>query len=439
MLDHGSRLDDPTHGDPWLRLCYFSWLLQRQDHDFCPFSLLATVLAALEPASRRNTGKKEPRARGLSSARGWEVLRDAVRSRIPADRQTPTISAGCDVPHAWAHHGPAATAAGEPGVGQDPLHRLSPESRHTRPLARAGSQSRGLMPQCQPLSGIHRGWQHRNAAVHEVDARQPELGLADLGHRRQVVRTVPDAAGETVATLAGHAVDELLTKAILLHLDVETGQLGQKPVRLGALLQSLCEAPRDHRVVGQQLAAHRVHDVVGIPLHDTHRRLHLREERALLGVHQRFQPAPGFAAPGSDPIDVQTKTTQSLGAQIHRILAQETEVALQHGVEVVTQPGMRLELEGVRRLMQRQPHAELVAWQPEGVLGCLDIWLNIVEAAGAQRLAAEEREVVLSEYLAREVAEEKPDLGAEHFLVERAEHLPRDRAVRRISQKAEPF
>ena len=100
---------------------------------------------------------------------------------------------------------------------------------------------------------------------------------------------------------------------------------------------------------------------------------------------------------------------------------------------------MRLELEGVRRLVQRQPHAELVAWQPEGVLGCLDIWLNIVEAAGAQRLAAEEREVVLSEYLAREVAEEKPDLGAEHFLVERAEHLPRDRAVRRLSQKAEPF
>ena len=45
----------------------------------------------------------------------------------------------------------------------------------------------------------------------------------------------------------------------------------------------------------------------------------------------------------------------------------------------------------------------------------------------------------MTEHLAREVAEEEPDLGTEHFLVERAEHLPRDRAVRRLSQKVEPF
>ena len=39
----------------------------------------------------------------------------------------------------------------------------------------------------------------------------------------------------------------------------------------------------------------------------------------------------------------------------------------------------------------------------------------------------------------REVAEEEPDFGAEHFLVERAEHLPRDRAVRGISQEVQSF
>ena len=100
---------------------------------------------------------------------------------------------------------------------------------------------------------------------------------------------------------------------------------------------------------------------------------------------------------------------------------------------------MRLELEGVRRLVQRQPHAELVTWHPEGVLRRLDIRLNIVEAARTQRLAAEESQIVLSEHLAREVAEEESDLGAEHFLVECAEHLTRDRSVRRLSQKVESF
>src|SRR5829696_4462153 len=160
-----------------------------------------------------------------------------------------------------------------------------------------------------------------DAAVHVVDARQPTLGLANLPHRWQVLRTVPDATSEAVATLPDHAVDELLTQAVLLHLDVETRQLGQKPVRLGALLQALREAARDHLVVRQQLAADGVHDVVGIPLDDTHRRLHLGEERALLRVHQRLQPATGFAASRPDPIDVEAKTTEPLRAEILRVLA----------------------------------------------------------------------------------------------------------------------
>src|SRR5829696_5591006 len=93
-------------------------------------TLLAARLAAFEPASRHNAGKKRTAGERSILCPRWEVLRDAVRSRIPADRQTPTISAGRDVPQAWAHHGPTAAAAGEPSVGQDPLHRLSPESKH---------------------------------------------------------------------------------------------------------------------------------------------------------------------------------------------------------------------------------------------------------------------------------------------------------------------
>src|ERR671910_797046 len=46
---------------------------------------LAPALAALEPASRHNAGKKEPRARGLSSARGGKCC------VMPFDHVSPPI------------------------------------------------------------------------------------------------------------------------------------------------------------------------------------------------------------------------------------------------------------------------------------------------------------------------------------------------------------
>src|SRR5918994_3439155 len=205
---------------------------------------LAPAVAALEPASRHTAGKKEPRARGLSSARGGKCCVMPFDHVSPPTGRLRPLALG-----AMSHTRGHTTGRPLPRPENPVLVRIRSiaclPNRDVRPLARAECQSRGLLPQCQPLPAttpdVDSGCPLGDAAVHEVDACQPELGLANLLHRWQVLGTVPDATSEAVATLPDHAVDECLTQAVLLHLDVKTRQLGQKPVRLGALLQALRE------------------------------------------------------------------------------------------------------------------------------------------------------------------------------------------------------
>src|SRR3712207_3458516 len=157
--------------------------------------MLAAVRAALEPLSRLSTGKKEPRARGLSSARGGKCC------VMPFDHVSPPTGRLRPLaPGAMSHTRGHTTGRPLPRPENPVLVKIRSIAcllnRDIGPLSRAGCQSRGQMAPCQPLSGNDRGWRRGNPAVHEVDARQPELWLANLGHRRQIVRALPDAAGE---------------------------------------------------------------------------------------------------------------------------------------------------------------------------------------------------------------------------------------------------
>ena len=49
---------------------------------------------------------------------------------------------------------------------------------------------------------------------------------------------------------------------------------------------------------------------------------------------------------------------EAIALEAPRLLGEERELALQALAEVGSQPGMRLELEGVRRLVQADPQAE---------------------------------------------------------------------------------
>src|SRR5262245_62138444 len=105
---------------------------------------------------------------------------------------------------------------------------------------------------------------------------------------------------------------------------------------------------------------------------------------------------------------------------------------------MVSQPGMRLELEGVRRLVQGQPHAELNARVTERTFGGGDVGLDEVEPSRRHRFATEEREVVLAEDAPAEVAEQESDLDAEGLLIECAQQLRGDSTLRGVSEEVEP-
>src|SRR3712207_638841 len=154
--------------------------------------MLAAVRAALEPLSRLSTGKKEPRARGLSSARGGKCCVTLFDHVSPPTGRLRPLALGA-MSHTRGHTTGRPLLRPENPVLVKIRSIACLPNRDTRPLERAGCQSRGLMPRCQPLSGDHHRRWCRDAAVAMIDARQPELGLANLLHRREVVCAVPDA------------------------------------------------------------------------------------------------------------------------------------------------------------------------------------------------------------------------------------------------------
>src|SRR5947208_3202507 len=72
--------------------------------------------------------------------------------------------------------------------------------------------------------------------------------------------------------------------------------------------------------------------------------------------------------------------------------------------EVVAQPWMRLELEGVRRLVQGNEGAEAVERNSKARRSGVDVWLDEVEPAARYRGGCEQADVVLPEHLASQEA-----------------------------------
>jgi hypothetical protein len=83
---------------------------------------------------------------------------------------------------------------------------------------------------------------------------------------------------------------------------------------------------------------------------------------------------------------------------------------------------MRFELERVRRLVQRKPHPELVAWEIQRLLDNTDVRFDVVEFAGRDRFAPEQCQVVLTQDTTSEVAEKQTELSADDGAVESAPH-----------------
>src|SRR4029077_20005465 len=119
--------------------------------------------------------------------------------------------------------------------------------------------------------------------------------------------------------------------------------------------------------------------------------LDLAEERLLLGAHHRLDPVlpAGLAA------DRAAQAPDRLATEPAGILSEERQLALEAIGEIRTQPRVRLELEGVGRLVQGDPGSERADRHAQRA-GCRpDVLLDEQQLAG-RRLGREEREVVLA-------------------------------------------
>ncbi len=105
---------------------------------------------------------------------------------------------------------------------------------------------------------------------------------------------------------------------------------------------------------GKHLLAHIVHDPVAEALHEAHHQLRLAQQSPLLGGHE---PDQGALGRGRAPAD--HELADATGLDLARIGQEATDLALQPLAEVGPEPGMRLQLEGVRRLVQGDPGPEV--------------------------------------------------------------------------------
>src|SRR5690606_35686347 len=146
---------------------------------------------------------------------------------------------------------------------------------------------------------------------------------------------------------------------------------------------------------------HRVHHMVGIPLDDAHQRLHLGEQRPLLIVHQRLEPAATpllriHAIAVTNTLHENLQAVQSLLQEL-RVLLQEVHIAVEQAIEVQPDPRVRLELECMRRLVECEPHPEVGLRQTELFLDPTDVRLHVVQLPGGRdRLATQQRQVILA-------------------------------------------
>ena len=144
--------------------------------------------------------------------------------------------------------------------------------------------------------------------------------------------------------------------------------------------------------VGHEVPPDLVHDVVAEPLEQAHHRLGLAEEGLLLGAHQPLDPvlAVGLAA------DRPAEAAERLAAQPAGVLAEQGQLSLETLGEVRPEPRMRLELEGVGRLVEGDPGPERADRHVQGAGRRPDVLLDEQEPAG-RRLGRQKGEVVLAE------------------------------------------
>ena len=244
------------------------------------------------------------------------------------------------------------------------------------------------------------------AAVPVEDAGDPALGCLDLAVARQRLGTRPERRQGRRSARVGDGAHEPLALLVLLHLEVHPGQPEHRALERRALGAPLVEPLADPLDTGHEIAPDLVHDVVAEALEQAHHGLRLAEDRLLLGAHHPLDPVLAAALAAERPAEA----LDDLAAHPLGVLAEQRQLALEAFGEIRPEPGMRLELEGVGRLVQRDPGPERPERHVQGAGRRPDVLLDEQQPAG-RRLGREQREVVLAEDARAHEAEQEARAG----------------------------
>ena len=200
--------------------------------------------------------------------------------------------------------------------------------------------------------------------------------------------------------------DEDLALLVLLELEVHPGQPEHRPLERGATRASLVEAGADLFDARHEVATDLVHDVVAEALEQAHHGLCLAEQPPLLLAHQPLHPvlAAALAAQGS------SHAAHRLPAEAPDVAAEQAQLPLEARREIRPQPGVRLEFEGVGRLVEGDPRPERPEWHAEGARRLADVLLDEQQSTGC-RLRRQQRDVVLAEHAPAHEAEQQARAG----------------------------
>ena len=204
------------------------------------------------------------------------------------------------------------------------------------------------------------------------------LRIVDLAVARQRLGAVPQARQRGRAAGVGDGPHEPLALLVLLHLQVHAGDPQDRPLERRPPRPALVEPGADPLDVRDQVLADLVHDVVAEPLEQAHHGLGLAEQRALFGAHQPLHPVAAVASRRA----AARPRPRIASRPIPRASAPNSvSWRSRRDRQVRAEPRVRLELEGVGRLVEGDPGPERSDRHAERPRRAADVLLDEQESA----------------------------------------------------------
>ena len=253
-----------------------------------------------------------------------------------------------------------------------------------------------------------RGSRHEAVPLASTRAIQ-RSGASISAGLRQRLGSLPQASQGRRPALLGDGPDELLAFAVLLHLEVHAGDPEHRPLERCPPRPPLVEACGDPLHARHELLPDVIHHVVAEALEQAHHGLCLAEQAALLLAHELLHPVPAVTLAAERAAE----PAHRVPAKPARIAPEQRQLSLEATGQVRPQPGMGLEFERVRRLVERDPRPERDQRHVERARRHAHVLLDEQQPTRGD-LRGQHGEVVLAEHALAHEPEQDAELARGH-------------------------